>query len=151
MRRFSLPLAFIALAALAVGPVSADSLYPTERLTLDPVGDASGSGAVVNIHPNGPNVFARELYSLTGAGAEQSYQIHLRIWASNLTCEGTPTLDLSTAMVETNVQGNGQAEFVLRPSDVPEFLRNSRFSINWIAEQRGVTHYATHCTIVALD
>jgi hypothetical protein len=150
MLRFALPLALSAAAILA-GPASADSLYRTERLALDPVGDSSGGGSVVNIHPNGPQVFARELYSLTGANPDESYQIHLRIWPDSLTCDGAPTLDLSTAVIETNVHGNGTAAFVLRPLDVPAFLRDSRFSINWIAEQGGTTRYATDCTIVALD
>jgi hypothetical protein len=150
MRRFALPIAFLAVAVLA-GPVSADSLYHTERLALVPVAGSPGHGMVVNIHPNGPNVFARELYSLKGAGPDQSYQIHLRIWPDNLSCSGTPTLDLSTAVVETNVRGNGTAAFVLRPGDVPGFLRDSQFSINWIAEQTGTTRYATDCTVVTLD
>src|SRR5215210_4122312 len=133
MRRISFALAILAAIAVA-GPVSADSLYHTDRLALEPVGDAPGGGSVVNIHPDGPNVFARELYSLVGANPGQSYQIHLRIWSDNLTCAGAATLDLSTAVVETNAQGNGTAAFVLRPEDVPGFLRDTRFSINWIAE-----------------
>ena len=149
MRRFVLPIALLAVAVMA-GPVSADSLYHTERLALEPVAGSSGGGMVVNIHPNGPNVFARELYSVRGATADQSYQIHLLIYADNLTCAGTP-IDLSTAVVETNTHGNGTAAFVLRPGDVPGFLRDSQFSINWIAEQSGATRYATACTIVTLD
>ena len=149
MRRFILPIALLAVAVIA-GPVSADSLYHTDRLALEPVGGSSGGGMVVNIHPNGPNVFARELYALQGAAADQSYQIHLRIYADNVTCTGAP-IDLSTAVVDTNVRGNGTAAFVLRPGDVPGFLRDSTFSINWIAEQSGTTRYATACTIVTLD
>jgi hypothetical protein len=149
MRRVTLPMAILAVCVLA-GPVSADSLYHTERLALQPVAGSSGGGMVVNIHPNGPNVFAHELYSLKGAQPEQSYQVHLLIYAENLTCAGTP-IDLSTAVVETNTSGNGTAAFVLRPTDVPGFLRESQFSINWIAEQSGTTRYATDCTIVRLD
>ena len=150
MLRFALPIAILAALTL-VGPASADSLYHSERLALEPVAGAPGGGAVVNIHPNGPRVFAHELYSLKGANSGQSYQIHLRIWPDNLTCNGTPTLDLPTAVVQTNVRGNGSADFVLRPGDVPGFLRNSRFSIDWIAEQGGTTRYATGCTVVTLD
>ena len=150
MLRFALPIAFLAALSLA-GPASADGLYHTDRLALEPVGGAPGGGAVVNIHPNGPVVFAHELYSLKGANPAQAYQIHLRIWPDNFTCGGAPTLDLPTAVVETNGRGNGSADFVLRPTDVPGFLRDNRFSIDWIAEQGGTTRYATECTVVTLD
>ena len=150
MLRFAIPTALLAIMSLA-GPALADSAYHTDRLALEPVDRAPGGGMVVNIHPNGPNLFAHELYSLQGAAPGETFQVHLRIWPDSPTCTGTPTLDLSTAVIETNVSGNGTAAFVLRPGDVPRFLRDSRFSIDWIAEQRGETQYATDCTIVTLD
>ena len=148
MLRFAIPSALLAILTL-VGPAFADSAYHTERLALEPVDRAPGGGMVVNIHPNGPNVFARELYSLQGANPDESFQVHLQIWPQSLTCTGTP-VDLPTAVIETNGQGNGSAAAVLSPEDVAG-LRNMRFSIAWIVEQRGETQYATDCTIVTLD
>jgi len=56
---------FSAAAALALvlassAAVRADQVYHTERLLLEPIDGAAGTGMVVNVHPNGPERYAIE-------------------------------------------------------------------------------------------
>jgi hypothetical protein len=151
MRRLlALSGAVLALSMVAA-PVSADSVYHSERLTLEPVGGAAGWGSVVNIHPNGPQVFAHERYALVDASPEITYQVWLLIYASNLSCSGAPTVAIPTAGITTNAAGNGTAQFFLAPEDVPAFLRNQTFSINWEVTSGATLTHETRCTVVTLD
>jgi hypothetical protein len=88
----------ILVAILAVGlfgmvrSASADAVYHTERVELEPVGGATlRSGSVVNIHVNGPELYAKEVYQLNGAAANTSYQVFLLAYVGNPTCSGGPT------------------------------------------------------------
>ena len=57
---------------------SADRVYHSEHTALAPVGGAPlHNGFVQNIHPNGPNVFAHEIYVLNGAAPAVTYAVHL--------------------------------------------------------------------------
>jgi hypothetical protein len=71
--------AAVVLALGLVGSAAADSAYHTERLALRGVGGAPGGGMVVNVHANGPNVYAHEIYTLSHAvpGTYQSRSEHL--------------------------------------------------------------------------
>lgn len=142
----------LALVLLLTGAtqVRADAVYHTERLTLDPVGGASGSGMVVNIHPNGPQVYAIERYQLRHADADASYQVWLHLYIGQSDCDGSPAASLPTAQIVTNVAGNGSGQLVLTPEDVAG-LRGMSFPINWTLTQGGITTHETPCTIVTLD
>lgn len=144
--------AALALVLLLAGTTSvlADAVYHTERLTLDPVGGASGSGMVVNIHPNGPERYAIEQYQLRGADPDATYQVWLHLYLFAEDCSASPVLSLPTAQIETNVAGNGTGQLVLTPEAVAG-LRGLSFPINWTVTQDGVTTHATRCTIVTLD
>jgi len=53
---------------LTVAPALADAVYQSSHIALLPTGTTPlRSGFVENIHANGPNVFAREIYVLNGA------------------------------------------------------------------------------------
>ena len=74
---FSLRLSsIIAVAALATSlamavPASADQTFHTQRIPLSPVADAPlKSGAVIDIHTQGPTIYAQERYVLIGAEAD---------------------------------------------------------------------------------
>lgn len=142
----------MALALLLTGTASvrADAVYHTERLTLDPVGGASGSGMVVNIHPNGPQVYAIERYQLRHADRGVTYQVWLHLYIGQSDCDGSPAASLPTAQIETNVAGNGSGQLVLTPEDVAG-LRGMSFPINWTVTQGLTTTHETRCTIVTLD
>ena len=98
MRRILVFSATVVLAATFVGIAVADSVYHTERLELRGVGGAPGGGMVVNIHPNGPNVYAHEIYTLRHA-VPGTYQVSLNLFLTSLNCTG-PTAALPTATTE---------------------------------------------------
>jgi hypothetical protein len=156
MRRFAIPLAMLCLA-LAAGPATADSVYHTQRLILEPVGDAPGSGMVVNIHPNGPVVFATERYGLRVAEPNSRYTVWLVIDASQLDeCKEDGVTILTIAMkadLQTNVAGNGTspADFFFHPGDIPPCLRNESFPIHWEVTLEGSLTHVTESTTVTLD
>ena len=103
---------FLALGLLVAGtaPVRADAVYHTERLTLNAVGGASGTGMVVNVHPNGPNRYAIENYQLRDADPGATYQVWLNLYLGAANCNGTPAASLATAQILTNGAGNGTAQ-----------------------------------------
>jgi hypothetical protein len=140
----------LALMLTGMAQVRADAVYHTERLTLDPVGGASGSGMVVNIHPNGPQVYAIERYQLRHAEPRTTYQVWLHLYIGESDCDGSPAASLPTAQIETNVAGAGTGRLVLTPEDV-EGLRGTSFPINWTVTQGATTTHETRCTIVTLD
>ena len=70
----------VAVAALVMSlamavPASADQAFHTQRIPLSAVGDAPlKSGAVIDIHTQGPTIYAQERYVLVGAEAGTTYQ-----------------------------------------------------------------------------
>jgi hypothetical protein len=67
MRHFLALTIAAVLAATLAAAASADRAYHTERLALRGLNGAPGGGMVVNAHPNGPIVYAHEIYVLNGA------------------------------------------------------------------------------------
>src|SRR5687768_15340286 len=88
------------LAGSLVEAAAADRVYHTERLELSGIGGAPGGGMVVNVHPNGPNVYAHEIYTLRDA-VPGSYQVFLNLFPTSLDCSGA-TVALPTATIVTN-------------------------------------------------
>jgi len=142
----------VVIAAAAVlglafaGTAAADSAYHTERLALRGVAGATGGGMVVNVHANGPNVYAHEIYTLSHA-VPGTYQVVLSIYPGSLSCSGTPIM-LPTAQLMTNAVGNGRADVKFAPEMVGE-LRGITLSISWTVT--GPATYVTRCTVVTLD
>ena len=142
-------LILISAAALALGlagSAAADPVYHTERLALQGVGGAPGGGMIVNVHANGPNVYAHEIYTLNHA-VPGTYQVVLNVYPGSLDCSGTPIM-LPTTEITTNAVGNGRADATFTPEMVGE-LRGSTVSIRWTVS--GPATYATRCTVVTLD
>ena len=63
MRVMVIACAAVVPGVLAAG-AAADAVYHTTRIPLREVGDAPGGGTVVNIHTDGPVVYAHEVYLL---------------------------------------------------------------------------------------
>lgn len=105
---------------------------------------------VVNIHPNGPQVYALERYALRNAEASKTYQVWLLLYLGNLSCDGDPALALPTAEVGTNTNGNGLTQFLIRPEDVAP-LRGMTISVRWQLTLDDVLTHETRCTVVTLD
>lgn len=146
MRQILVVIATAVLAATFAGTAAADRVYHTERLELSGVGGAPGGGMVVNIHPNGPNVYAHEIYTLRHA-VPGTYQVFLNLFPTSLNCTGLSAA-LPTATITTNAIGNGWADVKFTPEDVGA-LRGKTFSISWSVV--GPATYVTACTVVTLD
>jgi hypothetical protein len=146
MRHVLVLAAIAVLGAAFVATAAADRVYHTERLELSGVGGAAGGGMVVNVHPNGPNVYAHEIYTLTHA-VPGEYQVSLNLFLTSLDCTGA-TAALPTATLTTNATGNGRADVKFTPQDAAA-IRNMTFSINWTVV--GPATYVTACTVVTLD
>ena len=138
--------AAIGTAVVPAGTASADAVYHTEHLELHGLAGAPGSGSVVNIHPNGPNVFAHEVYTLRQA-VPGTYEVSLHIFAASLDCTGA-TLSFPTATLTTNAEGNGRADVKFTPEDAAD-LSGLTVSIRWTVS--GPATYGTDCTVVTLD
>jgi hypothetical protein len=146
MRRI-LGLAAVTLAAAALaGTAAADAVYHSERLDLKGLGGAPGGGMVVNVHTNGPQVYAHEIYTLRQA-VPGTYQVILNVFPTSLDCTGM-ALAVPTATLETNARGNGRADVKFTPEDVAGF-RGMTFSLSWTVT--GPATYVTSCTVVVLD
>lgn len=137
--------AVTAVAALAASAF-ADAVYHTTVIPLQPTGGAPGGGSVVNIHANGPTVYAHELYRLEQA-QPGTYQVTLHIYADT-TCAGSPVAVIPTATLETNPVGNGKADTKFTPADA-DGLRGLTVGAIWTVT--GPAAYETECSIVTLD
>src|SRR4051812_30264200 len=94
-------------AALTFAPSAfGDAVYHSEHLALTPVGDAPlRSGFVENIHANGPQVFAHEVYALNGASPRTTYDVTLLLYPLDPSCSGSP-IAVPEITLRTNAAGN---------------------------------------------
>jgi hypothetical protein len=151
MKRLFLAAALaVAICGALTQTAAADSNFHTERIPLTPVGSAAlRVGFVVDIHANGPQVFAIERYVLVGASPHATYQVRLQLFGDSAGCAAnTHITTVPTATVETNVAGNGVGGFVFRPADAPH---NVKVGIVWEFTQNGNVAYTTACIAVTTD
>ncbi len=149
MKRMTLAAAALALAlpTAALG----DAVYHSDHVEFVAVGDAPlRTGFVENIHPNGPNVFAHEVYVLNGVSPNRAYQVVLLLYPFDATCSAAPA-QIATASLTTNAAGNGRADFFLAPGDIPAVLRNATHGVAWNVTAGETIAYKTDCASVTLD
>lgn len=128
-----------------------DAVYHSQHVRLHPVAGAPlRSGFVENIHPNGPQVYAHEVYVLNGAQANTSYQVTLLLFPLSTNCSGEPVV-IPTATLTTNGSGNGKAQVFFRPADIPATLRGASHGLVWQLTAAGAVVYETSCSSVTLD
>jgi hypothetical protein len=144
--RFIVIVTTVLVAGVLAASAAADALYHATRIPLHGIDDAPGGGTVVNIHANGPVVYAHEVYLLHGA-EPGSYQVMIHIYPASQDCTGE-ALNLPTAALETNAAGNGEADVKFTPADA-DGLRGLTVSAFWTAE--GPASYTTDCSIITLD
>jgi hypothetical protein len=141
-----------ALGAVAVPLAAADAVYHSERLALTPVGAAPlRSGFVLNIKANGPNVYAHELFVLNGAAPNAKFAVKRDFYIGNSGCKGAPSFSSPVGQLETNTAGNAEADLLVTPDEIPDFLRDETHGVRWRVEHAGTTVYRTACTAVTLD
>jgi hypothetical protein len=147
MRRIAFLFSAAVAAAVFAGVAAADAVYHTSRIPLQPVTAATpGEGMVVNIHTNGPVIYAHEIYTLQGA-VPGSYEVVLHIDATSLDCS-SPTLVLPTATMQTNAAGNARADATFTPEQA-DGLRGHTVSAFWTIS--GPATYRSSCNLITLD
>jgi hypothetical protein len=154
VRRTSRPLlaaAFAVTAVVAGAPLAAaDAVYHSQHIALNPIGGASlRAGFVENIHTNGPQVYAHELYVLNGAEPHTTYQVTLLLYPFDTSCLSR-AVHIPTASFQTNTAGDGIGQFIFHPGDVPAALRDATHGIRWQVASESST-YSTACSSVTLD
>ena len=141
------------LAVLApVSQATADQTFHTERIPLMPVNGAPlQSGFVVDVHANGPTIYALERYVLNGAEPNTAYQVQTLAFANGTNCMGAPLVGLQDASLTTNVTGNGEAGHVIQPAAV-DGLHGATLQLVWqVLGPDGKPAYQTPCVTVPLD
>ena len=151
MRRVILIAAAFAALATA-GTASADAVCHSEHLELRPLAGAPfRSGFVQNIHPNGPQVYAHEVYVLNGAMPNTTYVVRLWVYPFDTDCSGTG-VNFASTTIHTNRAGNGRGDLFISPTSVPNALRsNQTHGVRWDVTSNGAPQYETRCTQVTLD
>jgi hypothetical protein len=149
----------VLVSFVGAGVAQADDSYHTDQLPflLTDAGETAGhpelrSGHVVNIHANGPQVFAIEQYFVNGAMPNTTYQVALTLRVGG--CEEPVAFaDVPSSMVSTNVAGNGHAYFIISVEFADAFgLRNVLLGVHWtLYDENGVAAYQTECTEAFLD
>ena len=130
---------------------AADKVYHSQHIPLTSANDSPlKKGFVENIHPNGPQIFARERYVLIGATPDTTYQVTLFIYLESPTCVNEPVV-LPTATLETGAAGNGAAQAVIRPAEVPPPAHDKTHGVRWEVSSGGEVAYETACSVVTLD
>lgn len=149
MRWIVLVAAFGALLLPAYA--SADRVYHSEHLPLIAVGGAPlHHGFVENIHPNGPQVYAHEIYSLKGALPNTTYQVFLLVHLGDPGCDASTAANFGFTELSTNARGNGTADRFI--PTVPLEIRNQTHGVRWeVRLSDGTLVYRTACTNVSLD
>lgn len=150
-------LASIAMAAISIvvmmAPAAADQAHHTSRSEFHAVDDAPlRSGYILNIHANGPNVFAHEVYSLNGAIPNTTFQVVAHVYFDDLTCGGDPNVSLPIGDITTNNAGNATDDIVLS-LDAANALgfRNVSGADLWQILLDGEVVYQSECTLATAD
>jgi hypothetical protein len=141
--------ALVTSLALAV-PASADQAFHTQRIPLVAVADAPlKSGTVIDIHTQGPTIYAQERYVLVGAEVGTTYQVTLLVY-SDPGCTAL-LFPIPTATMTTNAAGNAHGKATFYPQDV-QGLPRTTYYIDWqVSVQGGAVTYSTGCVPVVLD
>jgi hypothetical protein len=144
---------------VAAAPVAADQSNHTEYLvvTRTAAGAADGqpalrAGHVVNIHAQGPQVFAIEGYELNGARPMTDYAIVVEFYAGS--CSGAFAFPFPNGVVvSTNAAGVARGQARITPDLVTQFgLHDTDWGLIWdFVAPDGVVAYQTPCAQVHID
>ncbi len=153
MRLIGLLVAIVALVVASGQVASADGTYHTQKIPFMPVAaGTSGGGFVVNIHANGPNVFAHEEYVVKGAQPLTTYEVTLHVSLPNDPTCSSPIGTVVTATITTNPEGNGTAFHVFTPEDISGAgLHGLTIHPLWTLSTGGQVVYTTGCQTAQLD
>ena len=143
----------------SAAPVLADQSFHTMRLplSLTAAGEAAGqptlrAGQVVDIHANGPTVYAIEQYLLNGAEPNTEYQVVLGFHQdTNCAPGGFYDFVLPGVTLTTDAHGDAHGQARNTPADIPPILHNTDWGIVWTFVDGSVHAYSTACAKVHID
>ena len=147
-------LLFLLLAATVVAvcapAATADRVYHSQHLPLV-TADSSRipSGFVENVHPNGSEIYAHEIYSLRGALPGTTYQVFLLVHLGDPECDSVEATNFGSTDLTTNAAGNGTADRFI--DSAPEAVRHQTHGVRWEVTLDGMLVFETECTAVTLD
>jgi hypothetical protein len=156
---FTIFLGLALLVPIGAAPVLADQSFHTTRLplALTEAGAAAGqpalrAGQVVDIHANGPTIFAIEQYLLNGALPVTDYQVILSFYTDTSCAPGGPyDFVLPGVTLTTDARGNAYGQARNTPADIPSLLHDTNWGIVWTFFGGGVAAYSTACAQVHID
>ena len=140
-------------AALVFGwlqTAQADQTFHTTRYALSSVVDESAHGAVIDIHTQGPRIYAQELYVLRDVLPGGTYVMNLYVY-SDPDCTDLVAPVPGTATMTANAAGNAHGAMTFVPAAV-EGLPRTTYHLRWqVTDSIGAVVYQTACVAVALD
>jgi hypothetical protein len=136
-------------AAVLVPTAVADKTFHTLHAELRPVGDSPlRSGFVNDVHTNGVVNAAHEIYHLSGASPNTSYQFSILVYLLDPTCSSAPIV-IPTAELTTNGAGNGDARSTFPAGPASPVV--AEHGIRWVVAGTDGTGYETGCNVLMLD
>lgn len=143
----------LSVAALVLGwapTAQADQTFHTTRYALSSVDDGSLHGSVIDIHTQGPTIYAQERYVLRNVRPGQTYVMNLYAY-SDPGCTDLVVPVPGTATMTANVAGNAHGATTFVPAAV-EGLPRTTYHLRWqVTDSTGAVAYQTACVAVALD
>jgi hypothetical protein len=143
----------LATAALVLGwspAAQADKVFHTTQFPLSSVADDSVHGWVIDVHAQGPRVYAQERYLLRDVDPGQTYVMNLYAY-SDPDCTDLVVSVPGTATMTANAAGNARGAATFVPAAV-EGLPRTTYHLRWqVTDSTGTVVYQTACVAVALD
>ena len=143
----------LATVALVLGwspTAQADKVFHTTQFPLSSVADDSVHGWVIDVHTQGPRVYAQERYLLRDVVPGQTYVMNLYAY-SDPDCSDLVVPVPGTATMTANASGNARGATTFVPAAV-EGLPRTTYHLRWqVADGTGAVVLQTACVAVALD
>lgn len=138
--------AAVLTGVLALGSplAQADQAFHTARLPLVPVNGSGVTGTVIDVHAQGPRIYAQERYQLRSATPGTTYTVSL--YAS---CATQPVLFGVTETLTANRAGNAVGKHTFAPAGLPA----GTYYLQWVVSDVGTNTAVatTACVAVAID
>lgn len=143
-------------ATVPATTASADAVFHSARYELHAVAGAPlASGFVIDIHANGPQIYAQERYHLMGALPNTTYDVSLLAYSSLSCTVGTQVATIPETSMTTNAQGNTHGSLTFTPEAAAGFRNEggiATYGLTWVISPHGQSAaYTTGCQVVSLD
>ncbi|WP_378541514.1 hypothetical protein [Nocardioides sp. GCM10028917] len=140
-------------AALILGwspTAHADQVFHTTQYPLSSVAGESTHGWVIDVHTEGPRIYAQERYLLRDVDPGQTYVVNLYAY-SDLDCGDIVVAVPGMATMTANASGNAHGAATFVPAAVEDLPRTTYY-LRWqVTDGSGAAAYQTDCVAVALD